>query len=98
MDALDALRRAPEVEVDAPEGSTEGVGEAGCALVVEGVGFAEDEGEGVVGKEGADIGLSRDGGDGGGVVHQGALQRHAGLGRAADVVVRGDEGDVVVHR
>lgn len=50
MDAADALGGAPEVEVDTPEGGAEGVGEAGRALVVEGVGFAEDVGEGVIGE------------------------------------------------
>ena len=34
---------AVEVEIDAPEGGAEGVGEAWSALVVEGVGLAEDE-------------------------------------------------------
>lgn len=48
MHPLDPLARAPEVEVEAPQRGAEGVGEAGLALVVEGVGLAEDEGDGAV--------------------------------------------------
>jgi hypothetical protein len=40
--------------------------------------------------------LFGDGGYGGRVVHQGVLQGQAGCGGGADVVVRGDEGDVAV--
>ena len=48
--AADTDGCAVEVEVDAPEGGSEGVGEAWCAFVVEAVGFAEDEGDVVRGE------------------------------------------------
>lgn len=67
--ALDAVGGSPEVEVDAPEGGAEGVGEARGAFVVEGVVLAEDEGDAGVGEvvaDGEDLG---EGFDGGGVVH-----------------------------
>ena len=67
--AADAAGGAVEVEVEAPEGGAEGVGEAGGAFVVEGVGLAEDEGEVGVGEEGGFIELVGDAGGGGGVVH-----------------------------
>ena len=51
VDAADADGGAPEVEVNAPEGGAEGVGEAGGAFVVEAVGLAEDEGDGVIGQK-----------------------------------------------
>ena len=57
MHALDALRCAPEIKVDAPERGAEGIREAGCALIVERVRLAEDKGDGVVSEEGADVGL-----------------------------------------
>jgi hypothetical protein len=41
--ALEADRGRVEVKIYPPEGGAKGVGEAGAALVVEGVGLAEDE-------------------------------------------------------
>lgn len=42
--ALDVHTGGVQVEVDPPQSGAEGVGEAGPALVVEGVGLPEDEG------------------------------------------------------
>lgn len=42
--ALDTYGRAVEVEVEAPQRSAEGVGQAGLALVVQRVGLAHDQG------------------------------------------------------
>lgn len=45
VDARDVVGGAVEVEVEAPEGGAEGVGEARAAFVVEGVGLGEDVGQ-----------------------------------------------------
>lgn len=85
----DALRGGVEVEVNAPEGGAEGVGETRAALVVQRVVLAEDVGDSrgqVLGREGAGEGdVFGYAVDSVGVVHQGVLQGYSGLGRAANV-------------
>lgn len=44
MHTFDANRRRVEVEIDTPERRPERVRQAGLALVVQGVGFAQDHG------------------------------------------------------
>jgi hypothetical protein len=56
-------------------------------LIVETVGFAEDEGDAVGGEVLGEGGLGGDGTDGFGVVHECSLQCDSWLGSAADVAV-----------
>jgi len=94
MHALDVISRAPEIEVYTPERGAESVGQTRPALVVEGVRFAEDEGE--VGLEfvwegGEEMGLVElfgDGDDGACVVHKSALKSYARDGGAAYVAMK----------
>jgi hypothetical protein len=67
--------------------SAERVAEAGRTFVVKGVGLAEDVGEAVFGEQRGLVDLFGDGGDGGGVVHEGVLEGYARGGSAADVAV-----------
>lgn len=94
--AHDVVGRAQEVEVYAPEGRAEGVGQPGCAFVVQRVCLAEDEWDAVVCEQRGLVELRGDAVHGAAVVHECALERDAGLGGASDVIVGGDEGDVVV--
>ena len=80
--ALEADRGRVEVEVNAPEGRSKGVGEAGPALVVQRVGLAKDHGRWRIrralcenGVVLGDVGVNRTCGHG--VVHQRALEGYA---------------------
>lgn len=89
------MRGAVQRQVEAPQRGAEGVGETWPALVVERVGFAEDEGQA---REGGDVAgereLGREFEAGGGVVHERALEGYAGLGGAGDVT-GGEEGMLI---
>jgi len=57
----DADGGAPEVEIEAPERSAEGVRQTGRTFIVQGVGLAEDERDAGVGEVGGQVGLRGDG-------------------------------------
>jgi hypothetical protein len=67
--------------------STEGIAKTRLPFIGEGIGLAEDEGEIILGEEGGLVDLFGDGGNGGGVIHESALESNPRCSGAANVAV-----------